>query len=139
MILFLADVRVKVNRKILLCKRSGGDGGNREIEEPSSRATSPWGRRRRRQETSGLCKRSGGEGRPAPQFLKGLGHLGNGPAMMGPESTGSQACLQWAHSTSRAAASLAPEWVSSATEFFLRQWGHVRSTKTWSGAVSVSA
>jgi len=27
-ILFLADVRVKVNRKILLCKRSGGEAGD---------------------------------------------------------------------------------------------------------------
>src|SRR5258708_38234493 len=79
-----------------------------------------------------------GEERPARQFLRELDHLGNGPALMGPESTGSQACLQWAHWTSRAAASLAPEWVSSATEFFLRQWGQVRSTKTWSGADSVS-
>ena len=48
-------------------------------------------------------------------------HLGNGPATMGPERTGSQGCLQWAHWTSRAAASLAPECVSKATEFFLRQ------------------
>src|SRR6266446_5952242 len=65
-------------------------------------------------------------------------HLGNGPALMGPESTGSQACLQWAHWTSRGAASLAPEWVSSAMEFFLWHLGHVRSTKTWSGTDSVS-
>src|SRR6266849_6809200 len=56
---------------------------------------------------------------------------------MGPESTGSQACLQWAHWTLRAAASLAPERVSSAMEFFFWQWGQVRSTKTWSGPLSV--
>src|SRR5229473_4518392 len=79
------------------------------------------------------------EERPARQFLKELDHLGNGPALMGPESTGSQACLQWAHWTLRAAASLAPERVSSAMEFFFWQWGQVRSTKTWSGADSVSA
>src|SRR5712692_10033319 len=33
MILFLADVGVKVNRKILLCKRSG-DGENHGSEDP---------------------------------------------------------------------------------------------------------
>ena len=55
------------------------------------------------------------------RLFRELVHLGNGPATMGPESMGSQARLQWAHWTSRAAASLAPEWVSSATEFFLRQ------------------
>ena len=44
---FLADVGVKVNRKILLCKKSGGDGEICEIEEPPSRTAAPWGRRRR--------------------------------------------------------------------------------------------
>src|SRR6266403_4535501 len=53
--------------------------------------------------------------------LYGADYLGNGPAMMGPESTGFQACLQWAHCTSRVAALLAPEWVSTATEFFFWQ------------------
>src|SRR5260370_37824834 len=77
------------------------------------------------------------EERPARQFLKELDHLGNGPALMGPESAGSQACLQWAHWTSRAAASLAPERVSSAMECFLWHLGQVRSTKTWSGTDSV--
>ncbi len=38
MILFLANVRVKENRKTLLCKRSGGDREICEIEEPFSRA-----------------------------------------------------------------------------------------------------
>src|SRR5260370_15503424 len=47
-------------------------------------------------------------------------HLGNGPATMGPESTGDQVCLQWAHWTSRSAAWLAPERVSNATEFLFR-------------------
>jgi hypothetical protein len=28
-------------------------------------------------------------------------HFGNGPAIIGPESNGSQACLQWAHCTLR--------------------------------------
>jgi len=41
MIVFLADVRVKVNRKTLLCKKSGGDGEICEIEEPYSR-TGPY-------------------------------------------------------------------------------------------------
>ena len=60
-------------------------------------------------------------GEKREQLLMELDHLGNGPDMMGPESTGSQACLQWAHWTSRAAESLAPEWVSNATEFLLWQ------------------
>jgi hypothetical protein len=34
MMLFLADVRVKENRKILLCKRSGGERENRGSEDP---------------------------------------------------------------------------------------------------------
>jgi hypothetical protein len=38
MILFLADVGVKENRRSLLCKTSGGDGEICEIEEPFSRA-----------------------------------------------------------------------------------------------------
>jgi len=48
MILFLKDVRVKENRKTLLCKRNGGEREVFEIEEPSSRAASVWRRRRRR-------------------------------------------------------------------------------------------
>jgi len=43
MILFLADVGVKVNRKTLLCKRGGGDAETCEIEDPPSRAASTWG------------------------------------------------------------------------------------------------
>ena len=62
--------------------------------------------------TTLLCKRE-------RRLCKEGDYLGNGPAMMGPESTGSHACLQWAHCTSRAAALLAPEWVSTATEFLL--------------------
>jgi hypothetical protein len=38
MIVFLADVGVKENRRSLLCKTSGGDGEICEIEEPFSRA-----------------------------------------------------------------------------------------------------
>ena len=37
MIVFLAGLRVKVNRETLLCKTSGGDGEICEIEEPFSR------------------------------------------------------------------------------------------------------
>jgi hypothetical protein len=47
MMVFLADVGVKVNRKILLCKRSGGDGENRGSEDPP------------------LQKREGGDGETA--------------------------------------------------------------------------
>ncbi len=64
-------------------------------------------------------------------------HLGNGPARTGPERTGAHTCLQWAHCTSRGPALLAPEWASTATELFLWQCGHVRSTRTLSGAGSV--
>jgi hypothetical protein len=38
MILFLSDVSVKVNRKTLLCKRSGGDREICEVEESFSKA-----------------------------------------------------------------------------------------------------
>jgi len=37
MMVFLADVGVKVNRKILLCIKSGGDGEICEIEEQFSK------------------------------------------------------------------------------------------------------
>ncbi len=37
MIVFLAGVRVNVNRETLLCKTSGGEGEICEIEEPFSR------------------------------------------------------------------------------------------------------
>jgi hypothetical protein len=47
MIVFLADVGVKENRRSLLCKTSGGDGEIGEIEEPFSRAGLYVGRRRR--------------------------------------------------------------------------------------------
>jgi hypothetical protein len=47
MIVFLADVSVKENRRSLLCKTSGGDGEICEIEEPFSRASLYVGRRRR--------------------------------------------------------------------------------------------
>jgi len=47
MIVFLADVPVKVNRKTLLCKKSRGDGEISEIEEPFSRTGLYVGRRRR--------------------------------------------------------------------------------------------
>jgi len=38
MMLFFADVRVKENRKTLVCKKSGGDSEICEIEEPPSKA-----------------------------------------------------------------------------------------------------
>jgi hypothetical protein len=38
MMVVYADVGVKVNRRTLLCKRSGGDGEICEIEEPFTRA-----------------------------------------------------------------------------------------------------
>jgi hypothetical protein len=47
MMLFFADVRVKENRKTLVCKKSGGDSEICEIEEPPSKAPH-MGRRRRR-------------------------------------------------------------------------------------------
>jgi hypothetical protein len=37
MMLFLGDVRVKVNRRILLWKRSGGEREICEVEEPFSK------------------------------------------------------------------------------------------------------
>jgi hypothetical protein len=47
MILFLADVGVKVNRKILLCKRSGGERGGGRAEVLSGRgALATDGRRK---------------------------------------------------------------------------------------------
>jgi len=48
MIVFLADVGVKENRRTLLCKKSGGHGEFCEIEEPFSRAGLHVGGRRRR-------------------------------------------------------------------------------------------
>jgi hypothetical protein len=44
MMLFLGDVRVKVNRKILLCKRSGGEREICKVEEPFSKAPVHGGR-----------------------------------------------------------------------------------------------
>jgi len=41
MMLFLADVRVKANRKILLCKRSGGDGEIRTGRPPPNAQDMP--------------------------------------------------------------------------------------------------
>jgi len=38
MMLFFADVRVKENRKTLVCKKSGGTAEIREIEEAPSKA-----------------------------------------------------------------------------------------------------
>jgi hypothetical protein len=196
MMLFFADVGVKVNRRTLLCKRSGGERarGRTEVRSASgTRARDPrkkilradhvgagsgriatggtqkkgirkmstamapgeqrhrprsatlrtsfarrlenaaWEKRERgsrtpnnkevsRQKPYGYLEgTSTGWRRSSEQRLMELDHLGNGPDMMGPESTASQARLQWAHWTSRAADSLAPEWVSNATEFLFWQ------------------
>src|SRR6266851_858421 len=111
-----------------IVEKLGGGGMNARRREISLCA----GRPLRRSE-------AGRKSRPAPLEMTAAGadHLGNGPARTGPERTGAHTCLQWAHCTSRGPALLAPEWASTATELFLWQCGHVRSTRTLSGAGSV--
>ena len=43
MIVFLADVRVKVNRKTLLCKKSGGMGKSARLKSRSQGRACTWG------------------------------------------------------------------------------------------------